>query len=60
MRKKQLPRFVIIVVIIIIIVIAIIIYILLVLWFFFFAFIKVLQNSAILCNVIRYGKKNST
>ena len=27
---------------------------------FFFAFIKVLQNSAILCNVIRYGKKNST
>lgn len=60
MRKKQLPRFVIIVVIIIIIVITIIIYILLVLWFFFFAFIKVLQNSAILCNVIRYGKKNST
>ena len=58
MRKKQLPRFVIIVVIIII-VITIIIYILLVLCFFF-AFIKALQNSAILCNVIRYGKKNNT
>lgn len=56
MRKKQLPRFVIIVVIIII---TIIIYILLVLWFSF-AFIKALQNSAILCNVIRYGKENNT
>ena len=28
--------------------------------FFFFAFIKALQNSAILCNVIQYGKKNNT